>query len=93
MKENRNCYSKTTVILTVKYFGKKGKKHFTNIGFESLIFYFNSGKAKSLSFKLGGKSLKTLDFRITSRSSRSEVRLEISQHLQESTCARVSFLI
>ena len=29
MKENRNGYSKTTVILTVKYFGKKGKKRNT----------------------------------------------------------------
>ena len=38
-KENRNCYSKTTSILTVKYFGKKGMKRNTyrqNIGFQSL---------------------------------------------------------
>ena len=28
-EENRNWYSKTTSILTVKYFGKKGKKRNT----------------------------------------------------------------
>ena len=28
-KENRNCYYKTTSILTVKYFGEKGKKRNT----------------------------------------------------------------
>ena len=27
--EEGNCYSKTTSILTVKYFGKKGKKRHT----------------------------------------------------------------
>ena len=53
-----------------------------------------TGKAKSLSFKSYEANLqKRWIFRITSRSSRSEVFLEISQNLQENTYARVSFLI